>query len=215
MPGINKNVQWRSTVGSASKISAHVECSTHKSIAGAAVSSKSIIPTMNYKSMLVWEAKTDPTASKRVSFAPFCRVRRTISRSAYTEEEKATVWYSQQELNQIRTKSAKLVELLEKSNGYLGHKRYCTRGLEGHTRVGYMNKMMNRGIASMVVLDEQDRQLNELGFINHGVIAMAYQQISSSCQLRASKVGECDSKAAAALYSHADFDILETLRALK
>ncbi|KAG7342002.1 hypothetical protein IV203_007094 [Nitzschia inconspicua] len=202
------NVQKRSFVAAVSKMSVHAKPSTHKSNVSASFSPTSIV----HKSLSEWEAEIYPSARKRVSFAPSCTFHCTIARNDYTEEETAVVWYSQQELNQIRTKAAKLVELLEKSNGYLGHKRYCTRGLEGHTRAGYKNKMMNRGIASMVVLDEQDRQLSERGVINYGIIAVAYQQVSSRCQLCASVVGESDSKAAAALYCEADFEMLQTLR---
>jgi hypothetical protein len=163
-------------------------------------------------SPLVKTTLTNDSAGKRVSFAATYIVRRTISRRDYTEQEKAACWFSFEEAGEIQAKSAKLVRLVESGSACRGNKRYCFRGLEGHTKNGYRNKMLNRATAFSLVLDEQDRQMDSCGVVNYDIIAAFYHQAASSCQLWASMVGLRDWKAAKACYSESDFAMSENMQ---
>lgn len=160
-------------------------------------------------------AETTKTTKKRVSFAPTIKVRPIISLSAYTEYEKAVTWYSAEESEKIQVSASKLIMFMESGQTSHRNKKYCTRGLEGHTQNGYKNKMMNRLATVSLVLDEQDRQKREHGAVDHDLIASAYHQAASSCQRWAYLVGFRDWKVASACYSEDISHQLDALRAVK
>ena len=140
---------------------------------------------------------------KEVTFANTCTVRPTISRKSYSEQERGSAWYSNDEFKTIQSKSLKLVQVLDENGGVLQGRRYCTRGLEGFTRDGYQTKKMNRTTASMIVLDEQENELFEKGKVDYDAIASAYEQATSSSRMWAQVTGMRDFKIAMACYEEA------------
>ena len=70
----------------------------------------------------------------------------------------------------------------------LKDKKYCSRGLEGHTSIGAVLKKEKRSLAINAVLDEQMIQWEE-GIFNEDAIAEIYCEASSRCQVRANIVG--------------------------
>ena len=76
----------------------------------------------------------------------------------------------------------------------LKDKKYCSRGLEGHTSIGAVLKKEKRSLAINAVLDEQMIQWEE-GIFNEDAIAKIYNRASFSCQVRANIVGLGDHRA--------------------
>jgi hypothetical protein len=140
-------------------------------------------------------------------FSPTIAVRPTISRCAYTEHEKAATWYAAEESEKIQASAVKLIMFVERRGASRGNKKYCTPGLEGHTRNGYKNKMMNRLTTYALVLDEQDRQMHEYGVVDYDIIASAYHQAASSCQRWAHLVGLRDWNIASAYNTTVDVSL--------
>ncbi|CAJ1965463.1 unnamed protein product [Cylindrotheca closterium] len=78
-------------------------------------------------------------------------------------------------------------------------KKYCARGLEGHTKTGAISKNKNRASARAAVLMEQSKQWmrNE---VDEQAIADAYIRASTSSQEWAQDVGKHDEDAAHDIY---------------
>ena len=131
---------------------------------------------------------------KSVSFAQSVRVRTTISRSSYTKEERQACFYSDEESQQIQKKSLKIVEKMEEGCP-LFMSKYCTRGLEKHTRIAGRLRLQNRFDALLAVLNEQDQQRID-GICDDESISRVYSMVTCSCQLWANCVGLCDQRQA-------------------
>jgi hypothetical protein len=137
---------------------------------------------------------TEPTfVEKSISFAPLVKVRCTIARSDYSMDEINMCWYSAEEYSQISEQCVKQIEKLnrgEKLNG----KKYCTRGLEGHTDVRSYERMQAKELARSTVLNEQDTQVSE-GVWDEDFMSKIYQDVSSSGKSYAQMVALCDERA--------------------
>ena len=118
---------------------------------------------------------------KFVSFSDKIRVSHTISKNDYSAEEKLACWFSNEENQDIAKRCAKQIRKMERGEALLD-KKYCSRGLEGHTRVGYTHKTQNRSDSIHRVLAEQDAQLRERTSDDEA-ISVAYREVSSSCLL--------------------------------
>ena len=77
-------------------------------------------------------------------------------------------------------------------------RKYCTRGLEGHSRLGSISKKRNRSTAIAAVLTEQSQQWIE-DIVDEEAIAGVYQRTTSSCQMWAQVKGNQDRQAADAV----------------
>ena len=137
---------------------------------------------------------TEPTfVEKCVAFDSVVKVRRTITRSDYSMEEINMCFYSAEEYSQISEQCVKQIEKLnrgEKLNG----KKYCTRGLEGHTEVRSFERMVAKELARSTVLNEQDTQVSE-GVRDEEFMSKIYQDVTSSCKSWANLVALCDERA--------------------
>ena len=77
-------------------------------------------------------------------------------------------------------------------------KKYCSRGLETHTRLKEISKRRNRRTSIDAVLREQWRQREE-GIVGEDRISQLYHDASSSSVLWARKIGMDD-------YAKAEWD---------
>jgi hypothetical protein len=132
---------------------------------------------------------------KCVWFSNKKHIRKTLSLKDYTLEEIKASWWSREECRKISRRCQKEVKKIDDGAVKLKGKKYCTRGLEGHTRIGSVSKVQNRTWAINAVLDEQLMQWEE-GVFDEDTIAKVYRRASWSCQLWASLVGRRDHRAA-------------------
>jgi hypothetical protein len=116
-----------------------------------------------------------------------------LSRHDYTAEEKRVAWLQDEEFAWINKMNCKQVRKIE-SGQNLKDKKYCSRGLESHTRLAASSKSQNRKLAVNAVLDEQYEQ--ELDAPNEEAISHAYYQVTSSSQLWACMIGLRDQRSA-------------------
>jgi hypothetical protein len=131
---------------------------------------------------------------KSVEFTGKNHLRRTLSRRDYTQEETEASWWSQKDYQKIGRQCQKEIKKMEDGEKFKD-KKYCSRGLEGHTRIGSVSKVQTRALAINAVLDEQFMQWEE-GVFDEDTIAKVYCRASSICQLWASLVGRRDYRAA-------------------
>jgi hypothetical protein len=131
------------------------------------------------------ETTTHETSVKHlVRFSEKKRVRKILSRKDYTLEETKATWWTFEESQQIAIQQCRK-EI----------KKFCARGLEGHTQIRSVAKAQRRRLAINAVLDEQMIQWAD-GVFDEQTIANVYYIASSSCQLWASLVGRRDHRAA-------------------
>ena len=131
-----------------------------------------------------------------VSFHRSVTVVEVQNSSDFTRREIADVWYSSDEMDQITKRCFKVVRKMDAREA----KRYCTRGLEGYSRIGSVVKTMARSTALAAVLNEQSRHSLKNEKFDDQAIANVYQRISSSCRLWAQVVGKQDRQTANAIY---------------
>ena len=122
-----------------------------------------------------------------VRFSSSVEVRPILSSKHYTPEVRKACWYQNEEYREIRYECVKEIKKIQRGE-VLKDKKYCSRGLEAHTRVAGIIKNQNRRDAFDAVLSEQQTQIR-LGVIDQGEIARKYQQIASSCQMWAHNIG--------------------------
>jgi hypothetical protein len=138
--------------------------------------------------------ETTQAGVKCVRFAKKIRTRTTISRKDYTRQEADAAFSSLADHQQILRQCHEEVKKIDHGEKY-EDKKYCSRGLEGRTKIAYISKVQTRALVIKAVLDEQLTQWNE-GVFDEDAIADACHIASSSCQLWASHVGRRDHKAA-------------------
>jgi hypothetical protein len=125
-----------------------------------------------------------------VRFSEKIGLRNTISCKDYTPEEVEACWYTSDDNQRIHRQCSKEIRKLNEGST-LKDKKYCSRGLEGHTTIGAATKKQNRWLSINAVLDEQMIQWEEDIFDEY-VIAEIYCITSASCQVRAKIVGLSD-----------------------
>ena len=130
-------------------------------------------------------------ATKGVRFSPNVLVRKTTHLNEYSEQEISQCWYSTDEYAKIRRECWYQIEALN-SGKTLDGRRYCSRGLEGHTTDGSFIKTRNRKAAIDIVLFAQ----YEEGSYDEDNIAVLYRQMTAGCQGFAIMVGQRDQRAA-------------------
>jgi hypothetical protein len=131
---------------------------------------------------------------RTVRFAPTAGVRRCLSRTEYTPEEIKATWYQDEEYRTIRKDCCKQINKMQNGE-VLKDKKYCSRGLESHTRLAAISKTQNRKTANNAALDEQEEQ-QRMGVVDEQAIAQRYQQTTSSMQLWATAIGFRDQRVA-------------------
>lgn len=140
------------------------------------------------------------SSSKRtVTFNPTVTGVETISIYDYTPSEIAASWYNDEEMENITRRCVGILRKMDNSTAFKGGLKYCTRGLEGHTTLGSINKKKNRATALAAVLDAQairQRKKNEVTIVDSQDIADVYRKTTSSCQMWANVIGNRDQSVA-------------------
>lgn len=145
------------------------------------------------------EAMMPNTSMKKVTFNPKVTGIQILNIDDFTPKEIFASWYDEEEMERITQRCFKILQNMEAGNA----KKYCVRGLEGHSSVGSISKKSNRTTALAAVLMEQARQWDENRF-NDQAIADAYRRTTSSCQLWAQVVGKRDEEVAEAINEDSD-----------
>jgi hypothetical protein len=130
-----------------------------------------------------------------VSFATTASTSKTISWRDYSVHEISAAWYSPDEYISIRSDCCKEIIKIDKGEK-LQDKKYCSRGLECHTRYARISKSKNRAQSIQVVLQGQESQVRDGRPHDDEAIARAYHDTTSSCQLWATVTGLVDARAA-------------------
>ena len=92
---------------------------------------------------------------KVVSFQGTAQVRMIHGMDDYTEEEKAAVWFTPYERQEMKKERRDTVKIMERVNYYVDDEQHYFRGLEFKTREGFRRKQWNIMESAMVVFDEQ------------------------------------------------------------
>lgn len=157
---------------------------------------KTISSNFFFKTHSFHKPLTMPSAlNRKVTFNTIVRRMTTLNIYDYTTSEINDCWYNKDEMERITGRAVEVLIKVETANET---HRYCIRGLEGHSRLGFIRKQKNRLDARQAVFKEQDRQWYELEECGPGdeAIADAYRQITSSCQKWAQIIGHQDQKTA-------------------
>jgi hypothetical protein len=136
----------------------------------------------------------DATTKKAVCFSSRVAIRRHTSRQDMTPEEIQDAWFSGEEFTTIMQSCTKQIRMINQGQR-LRDAKYCSRGLESHTRIPLALKQKTRADAFHVVLDEQDLQLERSVFDDEAIRA-AYVGVTRSSQLWAHTVGLRDQREA-------------------
>jgi hypothetical protein len=134
----------------------------------------------------------------RITFAHDVVQRSILGRHQYSNDELDACWFRGDEYTAITRSCIKQIQKLEQG-AKLRDQKYCSRGLEAHTKLAGLAKAQNRRAAWDGVLDEEEEQIS-LGVVDDEPIARSYQDVSSSCQLWARKVALDDQRAAELVY---------------
>ena len=135
-----------------------------------------------------------------VQFAPHVQLRHILSHHDYTSEEKCLTWFTGVEYMSIRKACAKQLFKME-AGEILRDRKYCSRGLEGQTKLGYMARQKARRASIDAVLDLQEELQAESPSSSScdndhdETIACVYRQATASRQLWATVVGLSDARA--------------------
>ena len=132
--------------------------------------------------------------TKRVNFRQRRSIYSTLSRDSYASEEMRATWLQAEEFEKIQDSCVRQIRRMEKGKDF-DDKKYCNRGLESHTRTGLISKSNTRRPSIHAVLELQERlKEKDEGDVTVTVgeaeeISRRYQQMTSSSQLWATRVG--------------------------
>jgi hypothetical protein len=109
---------------------------------------------------------------KVVSFQGTAQVRMIHGMDDYAEEEKAAVWFTPYERQEMKKERRDTVKIMERVNYYVDDEQHYFRGLEFKTRDGFRRKQWNIMESAMVVFDEQmtDARINPTEAISKAYI---------------------------------------------
>jgi hypothetical protein len=115
-------------------------------------------------------------ASKTVTFSQDVRIKRTLHKNNYTDEEFQSCWFNDTELRRCQNEMRVVVAMVEQ--GFeIDEDKYCLQGLEFQTERGAALRMRSKLESMNAVLDEQDWQTTE-GVFDPEKLAMVYQQVT-------------------------------------
>lgn len=121
-----------------------------------------------------------------------------MGREDYSEDEMDACWFRGGEYADITKSCCKEIRKLDNGTRLKGIK-YCSRGLESHTKQASICKSQNRRAAWDAVLVEQEEQVM-LGVVDDDPIAQRYTDAASSCQLWAIRMAMHDQREAECVY---------------
>lgn len=147
---------------------------------------------------------------RRVSFAKAVVCHVVASRHSYSKQEIEAAWWQRDEYENISRSWSKQILMLDRGEILRG-KKYCTRGLESHTRIGMCTKDKVQSASIEAVLQEQEQQIEDqlakgefTRELDDESVYLIYNDITSSCQMWATAVGLRDQRVAEALVDELD-----------
>ena len=134
--------------------------------------------------------------ARTVSFLPSVRIRQTIRINDYTDDEIASAWYDETELDTVISDIKTTLLLIEEEGVAAANSdpERCTRGLESYTPEGQRLKERSRMKAKDAVLDEQEFQ-DETGIFDPELLADLYYERTRWSEARARVMGRSDEEA--------------------
>jgi hypothetical protein len=141
------------------------------------------------------KGKSQAKSMKEVSFAANIAQLEIMGLDEYTQKEIQDTWYTEEETNTIAMRCIKILAKIESGKAFNG-KRYCVRGLESHTNMGYIAKKRSRETAIVSVLEEQKRQFEASGVVDVESISKVYKRTTSSHQMWAQVMASGDKQEA-------------------
>ena len=120
---------------------------------------------------------------KSVTFDYNVRVRTTMARRHYTDEEIEQCWFSKDEYDDILRSCNKQIRKMNQGQR-LKDRKYCERGLEVHTDVGAMERSLNKKRARRAVMEAQMELIFNDDWCDE-VIADAYRTATMGSQEKA------------------------------
>lgn len=142
-------------------------------------------------------SKMPSQCKMKVSFYPTVQIVPILSIYNYTATETNATWYNEDELERIIRRAIVVISIMENTDQT---KKYCTRGLERHTRLGSITRYKNRSEAREAVFQGQEKSCDDQS------IADAYKNVTSSCQMWAEVMGRRDEMAVEAYLFHDNDD---------
>ena len=140
-------------------------------------------------------ATEETYVEKFVSFSTQASMRYTMPLSSYTPAEIEGTWYSDKENSDIARQCSKQILKMDRGE-ILKDKKYCSRGLESHTRTGSKIKTLHRALSIDAVLDVQGQLWDEGIRDEEEAIAGAYAEATASSQMWANVIGLRDQREA-------------------
>ena len=157
-------------------------------------SSQNVYPPLSPASMMAVSRKSflsmPPLPQRGVQFFPLTEIVDVLSVDDYTEEEVASVWYNDEELETFKQNGVEGARRLSRGGLRRGE---SGRGLEQLTPAGYQETTAARINSVLAVLSQQDH----LVVSDQERLAQAYRPISQICALKAldkAAVDEHDAK---------------------
>jgi hypothetical protein len=102
-----------------------------------------------------------------------------------TEEEIKATWYERGDYEKIKMAMIPLIRKMMKKEKIEESNKETTRGLEYRTRQGAIRRQHNKVEAITAVMDEQDRQMEEIGHLDDELLSSVYCQMNEHCRLEA------------------------------
>jgi hypothetical protein len=102
-----------------------------------------------------------------------------------SEEEVRDTWYERADYEKMKTSMIPLIRLLMKGEVVDETDRQTARGLEFRTRKGAIRRQHNKVESISTVLEEQERQVEQSGFVDEERLAEVYMRVNGHCQVEA------------------------------
>jgi hypothetical protein len=131
-------------------------------------------------------------ARRSVSFGPQVAVYFTLHLNDFSDREVKATWYKRDDIATIKAECTATVTMILKAQP-LRTDLYCARGLEFRTPRGLQRRQANKRNAIDVVLDEQDRQIDQ-NIHDAKKLATVYHQVSVRCHEAAHQLGLHDER---------------------
>jgi hypothetical protein len=133
------------------------------------------------------------TKRRSVAFNRSVKVHRGLHLVDFTREEVAASWYNRTEMSAMKQDAKVAAKTLETLGLRKCHAdpNFCVRGLEIRTTAGSRVRMQSKISARKVVMQEQQRQLNE-GRVDPKYIAVLYMADCRDSQVMAHEFGMDD-----------------------
>ena len=144
---------------------------------------------------LIKQRPSSQATKKCVTFFPKVFIQETIHITDYTLDEKATTWYTRQELAEVRDDILSTVRLIS-TGKYTGDtETLCARGCKSRCKSGNQTRQLNKLNAMTAVLEEQLHQQSTRKICQLR-LSQVYKLANAHCRKEAILLGLSDNHAA-------------------